>query len=29
MADYRKLVEPRVLDFSYHETAGPQMGTPR
>ena len=29
MSDYRKLVEPRVLEFSYHETAGPQMGTPR
>ncbi|MHC4212909.1 MAG: aminoacyl-tRNA deacylase [Planctomycetota bacterium] len=29
MADYRKLVEPRVLEFSYHETAGPQMGKPR
>ena len=29
MADYRKLVDPKVLDFSYHETADPQMGTPR
>jgi Ala-tRNA(Pro) deacylase len=29
MTDYRKLVEPSVLDFSYHETANPQMRPPR
>ncbi len=29
MADYRNLVEPTVLDFSYHETSSPRMDTPR